>query len=227
MRNFCSMVLLLLAGCDFPATLTEAPANNALTIEVYGKQFEWAVRYPGEDGQLGPTHHLLVSNENPVGLLTAEFLQQKQDEVTQLIQDAAPNDLDKLERMQQRLAQMKVDSTSKFAYDDIVVDRSFHLPVNQEIKMFVRSQDVIHCVYLPQFGIQVNAVPGMTTQATFVAEITTDAIKIKPGDVAFNYEMMCNKICGKGHYSMKMEVVIESATQYQQWLNNQQTVNNS
>jgi len=46
----------------------DAPAD-ALEIEVVGKQFEWLVRYPGEDGVLGRTDPSLVNDaRNPVGL---------------------------------------------------------------------------------------------------------------------------------------------------------------
>src|SRR5262249_19713818 len=45
-----------------------APAD-AMLVEVTGQQFAWNVRYPGKDGVLGKTDHLLASQENPIGLV--------------------------------------------------------------------------------------------------------------------------------------------------------------
>ena len=40
-------------------------------------------------------------------------------------------------------------------------------------------------------------------------------------DPTFNYELACNKICGKGHFSMKHLVVVDDATDYKAWLDEQ------
>lgn len=46
-----------------------APPPDALVIEVIAQQFEWIVRYPGEDGKFGRTDPTLVDGEaNPAGL---------------------------------------------------------------------------------------------------------------------------------------------------------------
>lgn len=45
----------------------EAPAD-AFQVEVTGRQFFWAVRYPGPDGAWGRTEPALVSVDNPIGL---------------------------------------------------------------------------------------------------------------------------------------------------------------
>lgn len=45
------------------------PPEDALVIEVVGKQFEWIVRYPGKDGKFGRTKPALVRDaDNPLGL---------------------------------------------------------------------------------------------------------------------------------------------------------------
>lgn len=45
------------------------PPSDALVIEVIAQQFEWIVRYPGEDGKFGRTDPTLVDGEaNPAGL---------------------------------------------------------------------------------------------------------------------------------------------------------------
>lgn len=45
------------------------PPEDALVVEVTGQQFEWLVRYPGQDGVFGRTDPSLIeSTANPVGL---------------------------------------------------------------------------------------------------------------------------------------------------------------
>ena len=46
-----------------------APAEDALVIDVVGRQFEWLVRYEGKDGQFGRTDPRLIEDPtNPTGL---------------------------------------------------------------------------------------------------------------------------------------------------------------
>jgi cytochrome c oxidase subunit 2 len=44
------------------------PPQDALTVEVTGRQFFWVVRYPGADGVFGPTRVTRISTEDPIGL---------------------------------------------------------------------------------------------------------------------------------------------------------------
>ena len=65
------------------------------------------------------------------------------------------------------------DETSK---DDKVVSE-LHLVVGQPVHLTFRSQDIIHSAYLPHFRVQMNCVPGTTTQFAFTPTITTEAMK--------------------------------------------------
>jgi len=45
------------------------PPPDAVLVEVTGKQFMWVARYPGPDGQFGPTRAELIDDaRNPIGL---------------------------------------------------------------------------------------------------------------------------------------------------------------
>lgn len=48
--------------------ITTPASKDALTIELYAKQFDWTARYPGLDGQLGKTNYKLISDVNPLAL---------------------------------------------------------------------------------------------------------------------------------------------------------------
>ncbi|WLD58183.1 c-type cytochrome [Salinispirillum sp. LH 10-3-1] len=45
-----------------------SPPEDAMTVEVVGRQWHWMYRFPGEDGVLGVTDPRLVSEENPFGI---------------------------------------------------------------------------------------------------------------------------------------------------------------
>ena len=43
------------------------------------------------------------------------------------------------------------------------------------------------------------------------------------GNQAFNYEMACTEICGKGHFSMRFPVIVHSEEDFERWKLSQET----
>jgi len=115
-----------------------------------------------------------------------------------------------------------IDSLDHHSYDDILTNE-LHLKVNQPTVLYIRSQDVIHSVFLPHFRVQMNAVPGMTTQFFFTPTKTTAEMRKITKNPTFDYILLCNKICGAAHYTMKMKVVVDEAPQYAEWMGKQKT----
>ena len=118
-----------------------------------------------------------------------------------------------------------VDLNDDKAADDIVV-REVHLPVNKPVLLKFRSRDVIHSAFLPHFRVQMNCVPGLSTQFAFTPIKTTAEMKENEGE-DFEYVMLCNKICGSAHFNMQMKFVVESEEDYNKWINEQKTVQNT
>ena len=116
-----------------------------------------------------------------------------------------------------------VDSLDSHSKDDVIT-KELHLKLNQPTNFFIRAQDVIHSVYLPHFRLQMNAVPGMTTQFHFVPTITTAKMRQITKNDKFDYILLCNKICGAAHYTMKMKVVVDDDVQYAEWMGKQKTM---
>lgn len=104
----------------------------------------------------------------------------------------------------------------KNTYDDFK-SLELHLPVNKEILLKIRAKDVLHSVFLPHFRVKMDAVPGMPTQFKFKATKTTEQMRSETGNPNFNYELACTEICGRGHFSMKMSVVVEDEASYEKW----------
>ena len=72
-----------------------------------------------------------------------------------------------------------VDEQDSLSHDDIIV-REIHLVKDQQVLMKFRSQDVIHSAYMPHFNVQMNCVPGMSTQFAFTPTKTTKEMREDP-----------------------------------------------
>ncbi|MEO6883027.1 MAG: cytochrome c oxidase subunit II [Bacteroidia bacterium] len=116
---------------------------------------------------------------------------------------------------------LAMDSTDEKGWDDIIVRHEFHIPVNREISFKFRSRDVIHSAYMPHFRAQMNVVPGMETMFHFKPTITTDQMRKITNNPAFDYILLCNKVCGASHYNMQMNIVVDTEADYEKWLSQQ------
>jgi cytochrome c oxidase subunit II len=84
------------------------------------------------------------------------------------------------------------------------------LPVDRPVEFRIRSRDVIHSFWVPQFRLKSDAVPGLTTK-----------IRLTP-DREGNYEVVCAELCGLGHSTMRQFVRVVPADEFQSWLSDQE-----
>ncbi|MFY0686140.1 MAG: cytochrome c oxidase subunit II [Cyclobacteriaceae bacterium] len=117
--------------------------------------------------------------------------------------------------------QMGIDFTDRASFDDFI-PREIHIPKGQPVLFKIRSRDVIHSVYQPHFRMQMNAVPGLPTRFWFVPTKSTEDMRQETGNPDFQYELVCNKICGKGHFAMKYIIVVDEPAEYAKWKAEQQ-----
>lgn len=110
-----------------------------------------------------------------------------------------------------------VDWADAASHDDVHVTTTMHVVVNKPVKLVINSQDVIHDVGLPQFRLKMDAVPGTPTTLWFTPTITTEEMKKKTGNPDFVYEIACDQLCGKGHFTMRGVVVVETQKEYNAW----------
>ena len=115
-----------------------------------------------------------------------------------------------------------VDMLDEQSSDDIVT-REVHLPVNKPVLLKFRSRDVIHSAFLPHFRVQMNCVPGLSTQFGFTPTKTTKEMKLQEGE-DFEYVLLCNKICGAAHFNMQMKFIVESEEDYNKWIASQKSL---
>lgn len=126
-------------------TKVRVPRDPGVIVEVTARQFEWRLRYPGEDGEFNTP-------------------------------------------------------------DDLYTVNDLHVPVDQDILVHLKSEDVLHSFFLPNLRVKQDAVPGMKIPVWFRAEETG------------SYDLVCAELCGWGHYKMKGRLTVETAEQYQVWL---------
>ncbi|MEL7004135.1 MAG: cytochrome c oxidase subunit II [Bacteroidota bacterium] len=109
-----------------------------------------------------------------------------------------------------------IDFTDENSYDDFVL-QEVHMPVGKEILFNIRARDVLHSVFAPHFRLKMDAVPGMPTHFKFTPTKTTQEMRDEVGDQEFDYFITCTEICGRGHFSMKMKVVVDTPEDYEIW----------
>src|SRR5690606_23323323 len=141
-----------------------------------------------------------------------------------------------------------VDMSDPNAQDD-VMSKELRLPVGKKVVLKMRSQDVLHSAYFPQFRAQMNTVPGMVTQFIMTPSVTTadmrereeiidkvnkinevrnerSKVLVSKGEeglqpYTFDYILLCNKICGRSHYNMQAKIVVETPEEFNSWLKGQ------
>jgi len=111
-----------------------------------------------------------------------------------------------------------LDRSDPAAKDDITTVGQLHLPVNRPIIVNLRSKDVIHSFGVPEFRVKQDAVPGLTIPIWFIPTITTADMRTRTGNAAFEYEIACAQLCGLGHARMRGIVTVESAEEFQKWM---------
>jgi cytochrome c oxidase subunit 2 len=89
--------------------------------------------------------------------------------------------------------------------DDKTLLDEMHVPVNKVVHVHLRSQDVIHSFFVPQFRMKQDAVPGREIVQWFEAS--------KPG----KYELPCAELCGFGHSGMRGWIYVHTPDEYQKW----------
>jgi cytochrome c oxidase subunit 2 len=194
------LTVLVFAGWKLWRDVTKEAPSNAMLVELMGKQFNWIARYPGGDNKLGGFNFRYTDDVNEMGL----------------------NFLDK-------------------NVNDDFQATELHLVKGKPVRIQIRARDVLHSVSFPHFRQKMDAVPGQPTRMWFTPTKTTEEMreelrrnpeylkpdpsttKGKPEDVkarweTFDYELVCQEICGRGHFSMRMRVIVHDEDDYKKWL---------
>ena len=81
-----------------------------------------------------------------------------------------------------------------------------HVPIGQNVKVTMTSEDVIHSLFVPAFRVKSDVVPGHYTHIWFRAT--------RPG----TYHLFCTEYCGTQHSGMIGHVIVMEPSEYEAWL---------
>jgi cytochrome c oxidase subunit 2 len=105
-----------------------------------------------------------------------------------------------------------MDPEDPAGQDDILIASPIvHLPVNQPVRVWLRSKDVLHDFAVPQFRTKMDLVPGHVTYTWFTPTVVGE------------YEILCEELCGLAHFAMRGRVIIDEQADFEAWLDEQPT----
>lgn len=118
--------------------------------------------------------------------------------------------LDDIEAKQPNELVVKVTGqqfTWTFEYpDEKVNSTTLVLPKDQPVDFRVKTNDVIHSFWVPEFRLKSDAVPGLTTK-----------VRLTPDRIG-RYQVVCTELCGLGHAAMRQNVRVVPPGEFDSWL---------
>jgi cytochrome c oxidase subunit 2 len=90
-----------------------------------------------------------------------------------------------------------------------VVSSQLYMAKGQPVLFHIRSLDVIHSFFVPDFSEKIDAVPGITTD-----------LRVTPTRVG-TYPAECTELCGAGHSLMRSTVHVVTPAAYRSWIRSQ------
>ncbi|MES2592556.1 MAG: cytochrome c oxidase subunit II [Bacteroidota bacterium] len=190
------LAIIIIFGLKAWNKITAPASDDAIVIQLYGKQFDWTARYAGKDNQLGASNYKLITDENALGMDATD--NKGADDIVVRNEFHIP-----------------LGKEIEFKLNAREVIHSAYFP-------HFRAQMNL----VPGMTTMLHFTPTITTadmrKKPYVVEQmrAINARRAERGDKPeeFNYVLLCNKICGNSHYNMQMTIVVESVEDYNKWL---------
>ena len=90
--------------------------------------------------------------------------------------------------------------------DGDIISGEMHVPVDRPVSLKMEAKDVIHAFWIPEFRLKQDVIPGQPTVLDFTPTRTG------------NYSIVCAELCGPYHGGMRSSVVVDSADDFDSWL---------
>jgi cytochrome c oxidase subunit 2 len=100
----------------------------------------------------------------------------------------------------------------QYEYEDLDVTTAneLHIPVDRPVYLTLKGEDVIHSFWVPRLAGKQDVVPGRTNNLTIEAP--------RPG----TFLGQCTEYCGLSHANMRLRVIAQEQSDFQQWVSEQQ-----
>ncbi len=178
------------------------PDEDYMEIEAVAQQFNWTIRYPGQDGKIGTRNYKLTTGGNQLGL---DFTDPKTwDDVTPGQELYLPVG----KKIRVRIIAKDVLHNFYLTHFRVKMDAVPGMPT-----YFVFTPKTTTAEYrnqlrkYPEFNVPYDA---------------ADPTGPKRWE-KFDYELACAELCGKGHYSMRRVLKIVSQEEFDAWYKTQQS----
>jgi cytochrome c oxidase subunit 2 len=111
---------------------------------------------------------------------------------------------------------LRIDATAQqfvwtFGYPDAhdATSPVLRLPEGRSVELEMRSLDVIHAFFVPEFRTNEDIVPGLVTD-----------VHLTPTRVG-TFPLICNELCGLGHSTMRTQAIVMKPAAFDAWLKQQ------
>src|SRR6201987_686680 len=112
---------------------------------------------------------------------------------------------------------LRIDVTAQqfvftFSYPDAnnATSPVLRLPKGRSVELYMRSLDVIHSLFVPEFSQKEDIVPGLVTQ-----------LHITPTRLG-TFPLECTELCGLGHSLMRSQAIVMEPAAFDAWLKKQE-----
>lgn len=98
-----------------------------------------------------------------------------------------------------------------FTYPDLnITAGELHVPVDKDVRLLLKAQDVIHAFWLPEFRLKQDVMPGSLQSE----------LRFTPKRVG-EYPIICAELCGPYHGAMASKLYVHTQEDYDSWLKTQ------
>jgi cytochrome c oxidase subunit II len=185
--------------------------EDAIVIEVYAQQFNWKVRYAGEDNVLGKANVRLIEGVNSLGVDLAD-----------------PNSQDDIIVTELHIPKGK-KIHFKFRSQDVLHSAYFpHFRAQMNCVPGMVTEFLFEPIYTTD---EYRELPYIIEKVANINKIRSDKSidLVAKGETpldpyTFDFLLLCNKICGASHYNMQMKVVVDTPEDYKKWLSDKPTL---
>ena len=102
-----------------------------------------------------------------------------------------------------------------FKHPNGATSDDLYIPSDQPVRLILRSEDVLHSLFIPQFRIKRDVVPGRFSEVWFESDVPTGT------DVEDAYNLFCTEYCGTGHSNMNRHVFVLEGSAFAEWVEKQ------
>lgn len=186
--------------------------GDPIIVELYAQQFNWKVRYAGEDNELGGANVRLIDidKNNVFG-----------------IDESDPYSSDDIISLTELHLPVNRKVIFKMRSQDVL--HSAYMP-HFRVQMNCVPGMVTQFAFTPTVTTEdMRLNPKIQAKVQRTNKIRAER-RLKGEELdswEFDYILLCNKICGSSHYNMQMKIIVETEEEFNAWLKEQQTFGES